>query len=95
LQMAVFGGIGVGLVWGWLIGKLDGKFLRPTSNGLVIGIITSLLGFEILFLVNMMAIMLFIVATIFALSIHIIWRRSLLKSLRGTTSQVERDLTWQ
>jgi hypothetical protein len=88
------GSIGIGLVWGWLIGNFDGQIPRPVFNGLLISIITSLVAIEIFILVNKMVVMPFIVAVIFALFIHITWRRSLLKRFRGTTSQEERDLSW-
>lgn len=84
------GSVGIGLVWGWLIGLLEGRInhftvtvcsvvLASTVVSLLIARVNGLLGFGA-----------FWVSVICALGIHISWRRSLRFRLVKGTRVIER-----
>ncbi|MGB9181083.1 MAG: hypothetical protein WCB68_17760 [Pyrinomonadaceae bacterium] len=71
------GGVGFGLVWGWLMGSLEGHTERPLRRGLIVGAATLLISAEIFWLANGFTIALFLGAALIALLLHVGWRRNL------------------
>ena len=70
------GSIGIGLVWGWLIGELLGHGQKSFSNIVWVGLATSLAAIEILWLARR-GFFGFLVATGMSLVINMCWRRHL------------------
>lgn len=84
--MVYMGSIGLGLVWGWLIGFLEGRILRP---GLVIvtsTISTLILAAEVYWLAGLRATPTFLIGIGLGLFLHSQWRREL-RGRRQTESQ--------
>lgn len=71
------GGAGVGLVWGWWMGRLIGWTHRPLVNGLTPGVGMILLSIQIYLLADWRSLILFLGAAGFALLIHLEWLRRL------------------
>lgn len=71
------GGVGFGLVWGWLMGSLEGYVQRPLRAGALLGAATLLLSAEIFWLASGLTIALFLGAALIALLLHVGWRRNL------------------
>lgn len=74
------GGVGIGLVWGWLlvlVGDSQGPRERPFRNAFALTLATFLLGLCLFLLSNGQNLFLFALATPFSLMLHFAWRRSL------------------
>jgi len=71
------GGAGVGLVWGWSMGRLIGLARRTSLNGLVPGVGTILLSIQTYLLADWQPLVLFLGAAGLALLIHLEWLRRL------------------
>lgn len=71
------GGAGFGLVWGWLMGGLEGHVQRPLRAWLLAGAATLLLSAEIFWLADGWTVALFLIAALIALLLHVGWRRNL------------------
>jgi hypothetical protein len=83
----IIGSIGIGLVWGWLVGTLEGRVKRSLRG--TIGAVASTLavavtvyGFE-----AWRGLVGFLIAAAVALLIHLSWRRSMLAGLNKTVSR--------
>jgi hypothetical protein len=75
--MAGLGAIGLGFVWGWLMGSVGGRVRRPLPTGLALGSATLLLTAEVLVLAHSRAVWLFLGGAGLALLLHLGWRREL------------------
>jgi len=71
------GSAGIGLVWGWLMGRIIGWTPRPLIKGLTPGVGTILLSIQIYFLADFRSLIFFFVTAGFALLIHLEWLRRL------------------
>lgn len=81
--MSSFGGLGMGLVWGWLlilVGSNRTASRRPILDFLALGLATLLIALQQLWLANVKTLIFFVIATAFAFVMHLAWRRSLLGS---------------
>ena len=77
------GGIGLGLVWGWLSGKFDSQVDRPYTVWVSLFIATLMLAAEVYWLAGMRGAIYFLFATLASLFFHTQWR----KELRGRDAQ--------
>lgn len=77
MLIAALGSVGLGLVWGWLLGMLGGRRPRPMRNGLILGIASLLPAAQLLLLVNWRALALFGGAVAVAFLLHLGWLRRL------------------
>lgn len=71
------GGAGIGLVWGWLMGRLIGWTRRPLIKGLTPGVGTILLSIQIYLLADLRSLIFFLGTAGFALLIHLEWLQRL------------------
>lgn len=72
-----FGGIGLGLVWGWLSGKFDNQVDRPYTVWLSLLIATVLLSAEVYWLAGTRGAICFLFATLASCFVHTQWRKEL------------------
>lgn len=75
--ITLLGSIGIGLVWGWLISRLDGSVHRVLSSVLAVGVSTLLLAAEIYLFSSWRGVFLFLSAVSLAWLLHLGWRREL------------------
>ncbi len=84
-MLPIAGGVGIGLVYGWYVGSFEGRFngFEVTIPAIIAaGMAISLMA---LWLSGVFGLVGFIVSTACALSIHVIWRRSLRRRFGSTT----------
>jgi biotin transporter BioY len=79
MLITMLGSIGLGLVWGWLMGSLSGQSRRPLRNGLALSTATLVFAIEVFLLAGWRALALFLGAVASALLLHVLWRRGLRK----------------
>lgn len=84
---AIFGGIGIGLVWGWLIGLLSARIRFRLLNLLWISIASLLLVAEVGWFLGVAGVILTLTAFILSLTSHILWRRQLREQLRSSNEK--------
>jgi hypothetical protein len=77
MLMIVLGSTGLGLVWGWLIGSLEGRVYHVIRTVLSVAVATLLLATGVLLLSNWYALFFFLGASVFSMLLHIGWRREL------------------
>ena len=77
MHISLIGSVGLGLVWGWLIGSLGGRVRRPLLDGLALGAGTLLLAGQVAMLAGLDALPRFFGAVMLALLLHLAWRREL------------------
>src|ERR1700687_160080 len=75
--LTVPGAIGVGLVWGWLMGNSGAVARRPALNAVVLSSSTLLVSIEIVWLAGWWSSVFFLAGALFALLVHLEWRREL------------------
>jgi hypothetical protein len=73
----VLGSTGLGLVWGWLIGSLEGRVHHAVKTALSVLIATLLLATGVILLTNWYTLFFFLGASVLAMLLHIGWRREL------------------
>ncbi|MEO8435908.1 MAG: hypothetical protein ABI596_13495 [Pyrinomonadaceae bacterium] len=73
----LLGSIGVGLVWGWLLGGVGDTVRGSFSNVLSVLVATSLLLLEVYWLASWSGIGIALGALVLSLLLHLGWRRSL------------------
>ena len=71
----LMGSIGVGLVWGWLMGSCGPRIYRLIATAFSTA--TILLTFLVFELVNWRSVIAFLCATGLALLLNLVWRREL------------------
>lgn len=82
MQIGILGSLGLGLVWGWLIGILSRALpARSLLHYLALGLATALLALETWLLVDWRAAVFFVAAATLALCLHLIWLHSLRRQL--------------
>ncbi len=71
------GGMGIGLVWGWLIGSLEGRIKNPRLTIPVVIIAILVVSLEIFWFLSWSVTVLFWVSLLSTLAIHLFWRKRL------------------
>lgn len=79
MLITMLGSMGLGLVWGWLMGSLGGRGGRLLLNGLALSTATLVFAIEVFLLAGWRALAPFLGAAAFALLLHVLWRRKLRK----------------
>jgi hypothetical protein len=77
MTISTAGGAGIGLVWGWLIGSLEGHLSKPLRSAIAVALATVAISVQLLWFRSWQGLALFWVAALFAFLAHIGWRRSL------------------
>jgi biotin transporter BioY len=77
MLITMLGSIGLGLVWGWLMGSLSGQGRRLLRNGLALSTATLAFAIEVFLLAGWRPLALFLGAAASALFLHVLWRREL------------------
>ncbi len=77
--LGTLGSIGLGLVWGWLIGSFIGHVHRPARSFISIFLVTLTLVAQVILFLDWVRLLFFIGAALFTLFIHVEWRRKLLQ----------------
>lgn len=77
MSISLLGYMGIGLVWGWWIGSLDGRITRPLLDGMATGAATVIFALGAFALSGSWAPMLFLCAGGLTLYIHLAWREEL------------------
>lgn len=77
MLITTMGSVGLGLVWGWLMGSLSGRGGRLLRNGLALGAATMVFAVEVILLAGWQAVVVFLGATALALLSCVLWRREL------------------
>lgn len=71
------GSVGIGLVWGWLLGSLGGRVQRPQLIGWATSLATILAAFVVLMFADRRGLWFFLGATALSLLLHLAWRQEL------------------
>jgi hypothetical protein len=79
MLITMLGSIGLGLVWGWLMGSLSGRGRRLLLNGLALSTATLVFAIEVFLLAGWRALVIFLGAAASALFLRVLWRRELRK----------------
>lgn len=79
MLIILLGGAGLGLVWGWLMGNLDGQLLRSKWTKFIIYITTLLLAVEVLVLLEWRIFLVFVSMMVLSLLLHLEWQHKLRK----------------
>ncbi len=77
--LGTLGSIGLGLVWGWLIGSFIGHMHRPIRSLVSIFLVTLSIVAQVILFLDWIRLLFFLGAALFALFIHVEWRRKLLQ----------------
>lgn len=77
MPIVLLGSMGLGLMWGWLIGSLEGRVRHAFKSILSVVVATLLLATSIILLTNWDALFFFLGASVFTLLFHSGWRREL------------------
>jgi hypothetical protein len=77
--LAILGSLGIGLVWGWLAGGMEGRLQHPLRTLPGIALATSAILVQIVYWVGWQGMLYFLGAGILAFLIHVGWRRELRK----------------
>jgi len=85
MVITLLGSIGVGLVWGWLLGGLGDTAQKSLSNVLSVIAATSLLSVEVYLFASWRGIGVSLGALGLALLLHLGWRRSLRQRFNQST----------
>lgn len=71
------GSVGLGLVWGWLLGSLGGRVRRPLLVGWSTSLATLLVATLVLMITDRRELWFFLGATALSLLLHLAWRQEL------------------
>lgn len=71
------GSVGIGLVWGWLLGSLGGRVRRPQLVGWSASAATLLVAVVVRWFADGRALWLFVGAAALSLLLHLGWRQEL------------------
>lgn len=77
MLITILGCVGIGLIWGWWIGNLDGRITHPMLYRLALGIESLALAIYIYILVGWEILGFFLSASGLALCLHLAWRQEL------------------
>ena len=76
-MLVLLGSLGVGAVWGWLLGMLSWPALRWVRRLLAVAAATALVGGLVFLLAGWLELCLFLACAGLALASHVMWRRVL------------------
>lgn len=74
---AFWGSVGMGLMWGWLAGSLEGRVLRPWRTVLAVGLATLVMATPAAWFQGGTGLLGFGVAALTAGLLHLIWGHGL------------------
>lgn len=77
MMVTILGSVGIGLVWGWLVGNLTGRGKQTLRNGLALSAATIPLAIWIFVLTDWRAMVFFLSSIGPALLFHLGWQREL------------------
>ena len=77
MLIVVLGSAGLGLMWGWLIGNMEGRIHDVLQTLLSLVIATLLLASIVILLTNWSTLFFFLGASVLAMLLHIAWRKEL------------------
>jgi hypothetical protein len=77
MTLTVLGNIGIGLVWGWLLGSLYGRVRWPLPTGLAAAASTLLLGLPVLWFTDWRGVIVCAASILCAALAHVLWRRAI------------------
>ena len=77
MPITLLGVTGIGLIWGWLSGRLLFWLSSMSYKGFVFGVESMLLSIQIYLFTDWLSLIFFWGATMFALMIHVGWLRRL------------------
>jgi hypothetical protein len=75
--ISVLGSSGVGLVWGWLGGRLDQRRRWKFRNLVAAGLATLAIAAQLYWTLDWLALPSFLASALLMFSIHVWWRREL------------------
>lgn len=85
--LTLFGAMGIGLVWGWLLGMWFARvrqLLRLSNLGVLV---TGVIGAIVLAFTNIELVLAFLVSAVVSLVLHLVWRRILAQRYTTTSAQ--------
>jgi hypothetical protein len=85
MDITLLGSIGVGLVWGWLLGALGDTARKCLRNVVSVVAATTFLGTVVYLFASWVEINFFLGAVCLALLLHLGWRRSLRQRFEQST----------
>jgi hypothetical protein len=77
MVLPLLGSIGIGMVWGWLIGTLEGHIHQPQRTIPAVSLATLLVIIEVFLIEGAGAVVVLLGAITLSLLIHVFWRRQL------------------
>jgi hypothetical protein len=77
MLITLLGSVGIGLVWGWLLGSLGGRIRRPLVVGWSTSLATLLAAAVTLMFADRRGLWFFLGATALSLLLHLAWRQEL------------------
>ena len=77
MLIAVLGGVGLGLVWGWLMGGVVAKVRLSPLTTLALSVATLLLAIEVLLLAGWLVLALLLIMAALSIGLHFAWRHEL------------------
>lgn len=81
MLLSLLGSIGLGMVWGWLLGKIAFFSSQSISQLLILVASTLLVGGEVYFFLDWQAVAAFSVGGIITLLLHYLWLKQLSKNI--------------
>ena len=77
MPLALLGSAGIGLVWGWLAGRLEGRIRKPLRTWSAVVGATAAVGAPVLAFSGWQGVAAFGSAMLLAFLAHVTWRRGL------------------
>lgn len=77
--IAIFGSLGLGLVWGWLIGMLDYRLHKSVLTFLAVLLSSIIIAAQIIWFLDLIRLSFFIGAVLVAFIIQIGWRSKMIR----------------
>lgn len=85
MVLRVLGGVGIGLVWGWLVGSVSHRTVKLWRAITVIALSTAVLSLLVLYFLNWRNLVSFLIAVLLASLVHAGWRQQLAEALSQFT----------
>jgi uncharacterized membrane protein len=79
----LLGTVGLGLMWGWLLGLVRERGKKPWAQALALGGATVALATGVLLLADWLLLAAFLAAALCAWLTHVLWRRQLRRRYGG------------
>lgn len=83
MLLTALGAIGIGLVWGWLVGTVETGIRRPLLTGISVSVATGLIGALVYVFGDWIAILFFLGAALITFLLSLGWRRQLASNSQG------------